>query len=104
MGGLSMGREIAPFFGVTFENDIVRKKGHYKIIIYKGKKVNGLLSTSSNEIAVLDDDIKMILFDEHFVNKPLDDVLNEYNRIKALSPNEFIKFVNEHPRCRIEIG
>jgi hypothetical protein len=85
-----------------------RTKRTFRVVLYGMYNANGLFGSECNGIAILDEDKRQVLLDEHFKegsgyceNTPRQ--YAEFDRILTLSTAEFKALVNHHRRARYTI-
>lgn len=76
-----------------------------RIVLYGAYNAMGLIGPEKNGIAVLDEDARNVVLDEHYIEDtgyfgPSRRQLVEYSRILDMTDSELEEFIHTHPRRR----
>lgn len=83
-------------------------KTDYIIAVYGALNIGGLIGPERNGIVVLNETKSNVVLDEHMPQDsgyfgPSKAQVQEFGRILAMEPQEFVEFCNSHPRSRYKI-
>lgn len=96
---------VGPYEMVSYESTLKFGHRHFKVILYGAYNAMGLIGSEKNGIAILDETLMRVVLDEHCREDsgyygPTENQVAEFNKIVNLEQDDFIEFVNNHPRTR----
>lgn len=96
---------IHPYMGISRNKTIQFGDRVFRVIVYGAYNAFGLIGSERNGVVVLDEDRKTVLLDDHCriesgYHGPSEQQVAEFERICAMSEEEFQTFVQDHPRSR----
>lgn len=108
MSTMDMTSRVGPFVGVSMDQIVKHGKRRFRIILCGGYSAFGLIGSEINNVAVLDEDSKCVLLDgECGISSGYYGASEEqhkrFKEVVEMKWPEFRKFVNGHPRKRMEI-
>jgi hypothetical protein len=101
-------KNVSPFTGVEFDQTITLNGRTFRVLTYQAYNAFGLIGPEKNGIAILNDDDRDVVMDEHFRQSSGyfgvgAKVVAEAKRICAMGWEEFQALCNNSPRSRYAI-
>lgn len=96
---------VGPYCGVFEDRTFKTGGATFRILAHRCYNAFGLFGSEYNGIALLNEDEKNVVFDQHLVSAsgysmPMRIIKEEVDRICGLSSEELRDFIDKHPRSR----
>ncbi len=97
--------DVGPYTMIRRNETIAFGNRKFILLLYGAYNAMGLIGSECNGIAVLDENLRLVVLDEHCKEASgyfgaSERQTKEFDRLKALSADEFVAFCNAHPRLR----